>query len=127
MAGTSSTCTSFEYIQYARIPKAMAIWNHHRTWCAVDTWAALKPENSGANRLPMGDHAAHGSFVPTMRSPSTTKPVTPMTSSHASTTMSAGFVSSDGFLPAARRTMQATIAMQNANPAISVPSASTYR
>ena len=30
-------------------------------------------------------------------------------------------------LAAARRTMQATIAMQNANPAISVPSASTYR
>ena len=49
-----------------------------------------------------------------------------MTSSHASTTMSAGFVSSDGFLPAARRTMQATIAMQNANPAISVPTRSTY-
>ena len=73
----------------------------------------------------MGDHAAHGSPVAMMRRPSTAKPVTPMTSSQTSTTMSAGFVSSSGCRPAARRTMHATMAMQNARPAMSVPSAST--
>ncbi|WP_371298034.1 hypothetical protein [Paraeggerthella sp.] len=39
-----------------------------------------------------------------------------MTKSHTSTTISAGFVSSEGFDPETRRTMQATIAMQNASP-----------
>ena len=60
-----------------------------------------------------------------MRRPSSTNPVTPMASSRPKTTMSPGLVSSARF--AMRRTMQATMAMQKAAPAMSTASERKYR